>query len=358
METYIKHFVLFWILIEAMNAAILKRTIYDEPTFWEKLGSALFFSFASLSLIFVNKIVMTQYGFPYFDFLAACQFLATTLILSVLILFKYMEVPRLSKEIMMELLPITAFFLANVISGLGGTGKLNIPMFTALRRFGIPLTLVGEYFVLGKKASNIVIFSVILMVLGALVAAANDLSFDLMGYFLVTLNNIFTSGSSLFLTKASNGGKCSKNGVLYYNSLFGFIAMAFYFGLEHSYRWIGLFSGNGTMASEVKLVSQHQDSVLEHVFALPLWGDPKFIMMFILACFMGSVLNYASFLCISINGSLTAAVVGCLKNVLCTYVAMFTMSDYIFEMYNFLGLNIGIIGSLLYTYVTLFLPKT
>jgi solute carrier family 35 len=348
-----------------MNArarSVLKSSVHDEPTFWEKVGSAFFFSFASVALIFVNKIVMTEYGFPHFDFLAACQFLATTVVLSVLIWFNFMEVPRLNREILHELLPITVFFLANVISGLGGTGKLNIPMFTALRRIGILMTMVGEYFVLNKVASNIVIVSVILMVFGALVAAANDLTFDLMGYILVTLNNIFTSGSSLFLTKASNGGKCSKNGVLFYNSLFGFIAMVLYFGIEHSYRWIGVFSfrvdpSSGSVVTESQLVSEHQNSILENVFALDLWSDPAFIAMFVAASFMGSVLNYAAFLNISTNGSLTAAVVGSLKNVVCTYAAMLTMSDYTFEFYNFMGLNIGIIGSLVYTYVTLFPPK-
>jgi len=345
-----------------MNATVLKRTIHDEPSAWDKFGSALFFSVSSLALIFINKIVMTEYGFPYFDFLAACQFLATTLVLSALIWLKFLEVPRLSKEILHELIPITIFFLANVISGLGGTGKLNIPMFTALRRFGILLTMVGEYFILDKMASNIIVFSILLMVLGALVAAINDLAFDLMGYILVTLNNIFTSGSSLYLTRASNGGRCSKTGVLYYNSLFGLIAMTLYFAIEHSYRYMDLFEFPKTPMSmssaESKIIGGHQNSILENVYESELWGNPKFVAMFVSACFMGSVLNYASFLCISINGALTAAVVGALKNVLCTYVAIFTMSDYIFEFYNFLGLNIGIVGSLIYTYVTLFVPKS
>ena len=76
--------------------------------------------------------------------------------------------------------------------------------------------------------------------------------------------------------------------------------------------------------------------------------------MFTCAALLGSVLNYSIFVCTTINSALTTAVVGCLKNVLTTYIGMMIFSDYTFSWWNFLGINISIAGSLYYTYVTMF----
>ena len=66
-----------------------------------------------------------------------------------------------------------------MLFGLGGTQELSLPMMTVLRRFSIVMTMVAEYYILDYRPNLAVQMSVYSMVLGALIAAANDLAFNL-----------------------------------------------------------------------------------------------------------------------------------------------------------------------------------
>lgn len=353
----------------------------------QKIGAALFYGIASILVIFTNKAIMANYQFKYFDFLATIQFVMTTFIISLLILLQKIDtIPFLSFAIFKEVIPITLMFLGNVLCGLGSTKSLNIPMFTALRRFSIFLTMVGEWHLLKSKPSGSVMFSIFLMVGGSLIAACYDLTFDAEGYMLVFLNNIFTALNGVYMKKAASSGKCSKMSVLYYNSLFSSIIMIAYFFLEHGivnkYIVIPAFltgidphaigpiipPASATMTGIAAIDSLHPHdtthpvalvlpaiaSTFTKVFHFPGWQEPTFVVMLLSAASMGSVLNYSIFLCTTINSPLTTAVVGATKNVATTYISMFVFPDYAFTWINFLGINISIIGSLYYTYMILF----
>lgn len=158
-----------------------------------KMWSALFYGVSSILVIFTNKWLLTEFHFPYFKFVATAQFVATSVILLVLALFKKVDIPVLTPVIFREIMPISLMFLGNVLFGLGSTKALNIPMFTALRRFSILMTMLGEWYMLNSKPHSNVVISVALMVGGALLAAMYDLAFDASGYSMVFLNNITSS---------------------------------------------------------------------------------------------------------------------------------------------------------------------
>merc|ERR1719401_58473 len=199
-------------------------------------------------------------------------------------------------------------------------------MMVLLRRASILMTMLLEKWMLGTQPSRTVQLSVGLMLGGALVAALGDLSFNLAGYVVIFFNDLFTALNGVLLKRTSEEYKSSKMTVLYLNSL---------------------LSAVGVLVLVLLVPGE-----VQRVHTFNLWSNTSFVAYFIFASLMGSVLNLAIFLCTSTNSALTTTVVGCLKNVLTSYLGMFIGGDYIFSWLNFLGINISIAGSLIYARAT------
>ena len=85
---------------------------------------------------------------------------------------------------------------------------------------GINLFVLGEFYILKVKPSTPVQMSVYLMIAGSIVAASNDLAFNLLGYVYVLLNDFFTAGNGVLMKKKLESKDLGKYGVMYYNRLF------------------------------------------------------------------------------------------------------------------------------------------
>ncbi|VDK45591.1 unnamed protein product [Anisakis simplex] len=329
-----------------------------------RVGSACAFGISSILIVFVNKILLTNIGFPSFLCAGIGQMLATIVILFGASSLGLIKLPIFDRSIARKIFPLPLIYVLNLISGLGGTQKLNLPMFTVLRRFSILMTMLLEYFILGVKAPNVVRISVGLMILGY------DLSFDAYGYFLILVNDICTAANGVYMKQKLEAKELGKYGLLYYNALFMIIPA------------ILLAACTG----EFEKVSEYIET---NSVTIPL------VICFLLSCLCGFILNYSIVLCTHYNSALTTTCVGPIKawnridhvdrgllsvagysarlwaglnrcdssgdavlaNVLCgnlfvTYAGMFSSGDYRFEWTNFVGINMSVMGSILYTYVT------
>nr|XP_012420326.1 PREDICTED: UDP-N-acetylglucosamine/UDP-glucose/GDP-mannose transporter isoform X2 [Odobenus rosmarus divergens] len=141
------------------------------PSRVAKLLSALFYGTCSFLIVLVNKALLTTYRFPSPIFLGIGQMAATIMILYVSKLNKIIHFPDFDKKIPVKLFPLPLLYIGNHISGLSSTSKLSLPMFTVLRKFTIPLTLLLETTILGKQYSLNIIVSVFTIILGAFIAA-------------------------------------------------------------------------------------------------------------------------------------------------------------------------------------------
>ena len=140
------------------------------------------------------------------------------------------------------------------------------------------------------------------------------------------LNNACTASQGVYVKKKLQNNDLGKLGLLFYNSLICYPIL-------------------------LMIVSQNGDMIKVREFNG--WGNMIFTFEFLCSCVMGLVLNFSIFLCTQYNSALVTTVIGCLKNILITYLGiLFPTEDYIFSWINFIGLTISIVGSIFFAYIS------
>ena len=292
---------------------------------FEKIGSAVFYAIASFMITFANKIVLTSYRFQSYQALALGQLVITILVIEIARRVNLIQLSKLNLQTAWKLTPLAFFHFGNLLFGLGGTQSLSLPMFTVMRRFSVFMTMYGEFYILKKTKSALVQISIYLMIVGAVIAAYDDLTFEINGYVFITLNNLFTTVNGIYTKQRLDGMKYGEYDLLYYNSVLTLIPMVI-----------------------VTIFFSYTDNIVDY----DQWLNPGFLFFFILSSLMGLILNYSWMLCTRYNSPLTTTVTGTLKNILVTYMGMLVGGDYLFSKLNFFGLTISSVASLIYSYLT------
>jgi hypothetical protein len=223
------------------------------------------------------------------------------------------------------------FILKTVTSFLGYQLVTNIPMYVNLRKFLTAMTFIYQYFCKKKKISNINIFVVILLTLGALLTGIDDYSTDIKGYLAVFMKNMF---NLVNLEVSENFKKLygmTNLNLLVYNSILSTPLLLIYIFINGEFfRLIDYFQ------------EDHDFSYLHLIFFL------------FISCSIVMVTNASFFISNEKNTSLFTQLVSDTKYIVITFISYIVLRSFIFTWKNITGLFLSTLAAIIITLTSLY----
>ncbi|KAJ1415941.1 Sugar phosphate transporter domain [Sesbania bispinosa] len=275
------------------NDEDLERLLKDNDKIFRgsaitKPGRGVFAAVSYMScavlLVMFNKAALSSYNFPSANVITLLQVDPCKAGEAVIIADNSKKFVPL--KTLKHTFPLAGAYLLYMLVTMESVRGVNVPMYTTLRRTTVVFTMLVEYMLVGQRYTPPVIFSVGLIVFGAFVAGARDLSFDAYGYAIVFLSNITTT---IYLATISRVGKTS--------------------GLNS----FGLMWCNGVICGPLLLIWTLIRGDLKMTINFPHLLLPGFIVVMLFSCIIAFFLNYSIFLNTTLNSALTQTICGNMK---------------------------------------------
>ncbi|KAI3454211.1 hypothetical protein Pfo_010874 [Paulownia fortunei] len=301
--------------------------------------AAISYMTCAVLLVIFNKAALSSYSFPCANVITLCQMICSCCFLyalrrSKLITFNANEsiaATDSSKTLvpiktLIDTSPLALTYLLYMLATMESVRGVNVPMYTTLRRTTVVFTMIVEYVLARQRYTRPILGSVALIVLGAFIAGARDLSFDSYGYLVVFLSNITTA---IYLATIARIGKSS--------------------GLNS----FGLMWCNGILCGPVLFLWTLFRGDLEMTMNFPYLLSPGFLVVLLLSCILAFFLNYSIFLNTTLNSALTQTICGNLKDLFTITLGWVIFGGLPFDLLNVIGQLLGFIGSGMYAYYKL-----
>ncbi|XP_027329400.1 nucleotide-sugar uncharacterized transporter 3-like isoform X2 [Abrus precatorius] len=301
--------------------------------------AAISYMSCAVLLVMFNKAALSSYNFPSANVITLLQMVCSCCFLYVLrhwrvisftasesLLMSDNSTKFVSLKTLKHTLPLSGAYLLYMLVTMESVRGVNVPMYTTLRRTTVVFTMLVEFVLVGQRYTPSVIFSVGLIVFGAFVAGARDLSFDAYGYAVVFMANITTA---IYLATIARIGKTS--------------------GLNS----FGLMWCNGVVCGPILLIWTFIRGDLKTAINFPYLFSPGFIIILLFSCILAFFLNYSIFLNTTLNSALTQTICGNLKDLFTIGLGWIIFGGLPFDIWNVIGQFLGFAGSGLYAYYKL-----
>ncbi|KAJ6354655.1 hypothetical protein OIU77_005290 [Salix suchowensis] len=283
--------------------------------------AAISYMSCAVLLILFNKAALSSYSFPSANVITLFQMVCSCSLLYVLRRWRIIsftdggslttsdaKANLVPLETLIHTLPLAFTYLLYMLVTMESVRGVNVPMYTTLRRTTVVFTMIMEYILAGQRYAQPIFGSVGLIVLGAFIAGARDLSFDFYGYAV---------------------GKSS--------------------GLNS----FGLMWCNGIICGPVLLFWTFIRGDLQMTMNFPYLFSPGFLAILLFSCILAFFLNYSIFLNTTLNSALTQTICGNLKDLFTIALGWTIFGGLPFDIFNVIGQSLGFVGSGLYAYYKL-----
>ena len=281
--------------ISSSGTFVVSRMNHPSPA----LVSCLMYSLCSVSMVLVNKTLMTTYGYGYPMVLLFFQCCCSLMLLSCANVAGL--IPRfdfkLSRDRVVTWIPVNIFFIAMLITGFFSLKYLSVPMVTIFKNANNILVTVGDWYFYGQRVSKWVALTLVLIIAGAVLAGLNDIQYSFEGYAWTFANCISSSGYVLYLRTAVKKIKVGRFAMVYYNSLISLPLV--------------IFADCATSGHFFKLFRHHfySPSSSSSSSSMGFWAA------FVLSGCTGFALSLASFYCVKMTSPTTYSMVGAVNKV-------------------------------------------
>lgn len=316
-----------------------EEKVKAKPMSSKGMLAAASYMLCAVLLVMFNKAALSSYKFPCANVVTLLQMACSNVLLFALrklnvVTFAMEGAPALQTagggfvplRTLRRVLPLSLSYLLYMVVGMASIRGVNVPMYTTLRRTTVLFTMLMEFAIAGQRHSRPVVASVAIIVLGAAVAGARDLTFEPYGYAAVFLSNLTTA---MYLAVISRLGKAT--------------------GLNS----FGLMWCNGIVCLPLLLLWTLVSGELGVALHFDRRHELGFQLVIALSCTLAFALNYTIFLNTSLNSALTQTMCGNLKDLGTVALGWIWFGGLPFDAVNLVGQSLGFVGSGMYAYCKL-----
>lgn len=306
------------LLPKASTVQPAKVANYALPLF-----SASLYGVVGLVMGIANKAVLQMW--PFSNTLLMLQ-MATSIILIYGMTFAgLIQVRPLELKAARNLASVVFFYNANVAFALAAVRSLSIPVYHVMKRLTPVIILVAKYCSGEGPPPLQVTLSVLTVVAGCILAGLGDLSFDAIGYMMAMTSCALQAAYLLLVERSGTEKGYDSNELLLYNAVLSFPVLVLLIYITGESR--------------------------ESIPALVSNTSPGFLWMLFVSLLVGSLLNYALFLCTITNSALSTTIVGALRSVVGTVLGFFVLGGVKATPLIIVGVSANTAGSVWYTVV-------
>lgn len=293
------------------------------------LTSCLMYSSCSVGMVLVNKSLASSYNHLIQGdlniLLVVFQAITAVLCVEFSKKMRWVDYPSFSMQTAKQWAPVNIMFCTMLFTGMASLQHNNVPMVTVFKNVTNIFVTAGDYYFFGTKVDKMVTLAFGIMLLGAIMAARNDLYITFIGIFWMIANCISTAGYILYMKFATKNVKLSKFGMVYYNNV-----LCTLFLLPAS-----------LLMGEVKIFF---DTQAIHTF--------DYFFKNFCAGFVGFFLNFASLNCVQHTGPTTYAIIGSLNKIPITLLG-WLIFDAVINGQTWFYISVSMMGGFIYSYAKL-----